>query len=67
MKSSTKAVQGWLAFSALTVLTIVEFWLSSGIQSPLPYLIVIALVKAGLIIHYFMHVSQLWAREEQHS
>ncbi|MBI2758912.1 MAG: cytochrome C oxidase subunit IV family protein [Chloroflexi bacterium] len=68
MKSSTKTVQGWLVLAALAALTAVEFWLSSAIRpAALPYLIIIAIVKAVLIVHYFMRISQLWVREDQHS
>ncbi|MBI1794172.1 MAG: cytochrome C oxidase subunit IV family protein [Chloroflexi bacterium] len=67
MKSSTKTIQGWLVLAALAALTAVEFWLSSATRPALPYLIIIAIVKAVLIVHYFMRISQLWVREDQHS
>lgn len=70
MTSSNQETQkriGWLSFFGLAALTVVEFWLSSAIQSALPYLTFIAIIKAILIIYYFMRVSQLWAREDQHS
>lgn len=69
MKFLTQASRkriGWLVISALAVLTAVEFWLSSAIQPALPYLTVTAIVKAGLIIYYFMHLSQLWKQEGPH-
>jgi heme/copper-type cytochrome/quinol oxidase subunit 4 len=52
-----------MVIAGLAALTAVEFWLSSAIQSALPYLTFIALVKAGLIVYYFMHVSQVWKQE----
>lgn len=56
---------GWIVITALAVLTALEYWIAISIHSTaLPYLAMIALVKAGLIIQYFMHVAQLWRGEE---
>jgi hypothetical protein len=56
---------GWVVFVGLALLTVAEFgiviWLGSGI---LPYLAVIVLFKAGLILYYFMHIGQLRLRRE---
>lgn len=54
---------GVIVFIVLAVLTAVEFWISLSFTNPGPYLAIIVLVKAGLIIHYFMRLSQLWRRE----
>jgi len=53
---------GILVLVGLAILTAVEyavgvFWLSIAI------LFVIGLFKAGLIVHYFMHVTSLWTEE----
>lgn len=69
MTSSTQTDRkriGWLVIAGLAALTVVEFWLSSAVRPALPYLIVVAIVKAGLIIYYFMHVSQIWKQEQPH-
>lgn len=57
---------GLIAFIVLTVLNGVEFWIAvsfqTGIMVPLA---VLALIDAGLIAYYFMHVAQLWRPEEE--
>ncbi len=67
-KKTSKLRLGWIVIAALGVLTIVEYWIAISVHStPLPYLAVIALVKAWLIVQYFMHVAQLWrAGEGEH-
>lgn len=51
-------------FLALAALTALEFFVSVQWGSAVA-LILIALVKAGLIVQFFMHVYRLW-REEEH-
>lgn len=53
---------GWWVFAGLAALTGFEFVISASVPSAFPYLAVTALVKAGLIVVYFMHVTQLWKR-----
>lgn len=58
--------KGWFVFLFLAVLTAAEFIVSVTLAGPLPYLTVIALAKAGLIIVYFMRLGDLgvvWRRE----
>ncbi len=56
---------GLYVFLALLVLTIVEA-IIGGLETPITVLlIIIALVKAALIVYFFMHVYRLW-REESH-
>ncbi len=57
---------GILVLVALAVLTIVEYWIASALDGSVVFLFVIALVKAGLILQYFMHLGTLWS-EEAHS
>lgn len=62
----SRAVQrraGFIVIIVLAVFTAVEFWISNAMASPLPYLAVIALIKAGLIVYYFMHVAQIRRKE----
>jgi len=57
---------GWNIIITLAVLTIVEFVISVYLKPSTPYLIVTALVKAWLIVSYFMHITQVWRREVDH-
>lgn len=70
MKETTEKVfrtrLGWIVFIALAVLTIVEFLVGAFVRPATPYLVATAIVKAGLIVHYFMHVPQLWRRDNEH-
>jgi cytochrome c oxidase subunit 4 len=54
-----------LVFLVLAVLTAIEFTLAINLDNAAVPLFLIALVKAGLIVQYFMHVYRLW-REEEH-
>lgn len=56
---------GVYVFLALLVLTIAES-IIGGLETPITVLLlIIALVKAALIVYFFMHVYRLW-REESH-
>jgi caa(3)-type oxidase subunit IV len=56
---------GLYVFLALMVLTVVES-IIGGLETPSTVLLlIIALVKAALIVYFFMHVYRLW-REESH-
>jgi caa(3)-type oxidase subunit IV len=56
---------GLYVFLALLVLTIAES-IIGGLATPITVLLlIIALIKAALIIYFFMHVYRLW-REESH-
>lgn len=56
---------GLYVFLALMVLTIAES-IIGGLATPITVLlIIIALIKAALIVYFFMHVYRLW-REESH-
>jgi len=50
---------GWLVSLGLAVLTVAEFVIGAYIAGALPYLLITALIKAGLIVYYFMHLSQI--------
>jgi cytochrome c oxidase subunit IV len=68
MKKVSVWRQGWVVFAVLAVLTLVEFGISVGISQPWPWLTVVALVKAGLIVNYFMRfldLSVLWRKEAE--
>jgi heme/copper-type cytochrome/quinol oxidase subunit 4 len=51
----------------LAVLTTVEFIISAAdVAASFVLLTIIAFAKAALIVHYFMHMHQLW-REDVHT
>lgn len=62
----TRIRLGWIIFTALAVLTVVEFLVGALIRPATPYLVAIAIVKAWLIVYYFMHVAQLWRKDNKH-
>ncbi len=67
MSEAKKSAQrtGLYVFLALLVMTMVEYVIGV-METPITVLLlIIALVKAALIIYFFMHVYRLW-REESH-
>ncbi len=63
---STAWRRGWIVFLVLAALTVLEFVVSAILSSPLPYLAIIALAKAALIIVSFMRLGDLrvlWREE----
>lgn len=64
--SSQKGAQrmGINIFIVLMVLTVLEFIFSVYINS-IVALLIIMIIKAALIVYYFMHVYRVW-REESH-
>jgi hypothetical protein len=52
--------RGLLTIVALGGLTWIEFRISGG---PILPLLLIGLIKAVLILHFFMHITRLWERE----
>jgi len=55
---------GWRVLIALLLLTALEVPIAFRVPRPLPYLLLINLIDAWLILQYFMHLSQLWRPEE---
>ena len=59
------AAQGPLPYPVLCALLAPITWISIwAARYPLPLLGLIAVLKAALILHYFMHVSQAWRSHE---
>lgn len=56
--------QVYIVFVVLAVLTAAEYFVSIWLGST-TLLLLIALAKAVLIVHFFMHIYRLW-REEDH-
>jgi len=49
---------------ALLVLTAAELPVAFRVPRPVPYLVLINLADAWLILYYFMHLAQTWRPEE---
>ena len=56
---------GLITLIILAVLTVAEYFVSIYTGS-LILLMIIALIKAAIIVNNFMHITRLW-REESHS
>lgn len=56
--------RGAFVFIVLLLLTAVEFYVGIALSS-IALLFIIALLKAALIVYFFMHIYRLW-REESH-
>ena len=63
-KKQAKFRVGWIVGAVLAVLTIVEYIIAVEVTGNLPWLLIMAVVKAWLIVSYFMHVGQIWHEEE---
>jgi hypothetical protein len=65
MKSSQAIEQkrGLIVIIVLAAFTAIEFGVSVTLPNPNLLLTATALVKAGLIIYYFMQVAELWRKE----
>ena len=56
---------GGTALLGLAVLTAVEY--AFGVRGiSVVALFIILLIKAGMILNYYMHVSRLWSGEQEH-
>ncbi len=64
-EGSGRVRTGWVVFLWLAVLTAVEFVVAVTVDANLPIMVVIALLKAGLIVYYFMRVRRIWRGEEE--
>jgi cytochrome c oxidase subunit 4 len=56
---------GIITVVALAILTALEYFVSVGLNGSAVWLFIIALIKAGIIVQNFMHITRLW-REESH-
>ncbi|MFQ5434854.1 MAG: cytochrome C oxidase subunit IV family protein [Anaerolineae bacterium] len=64
-KKSNALKQGINVLIGLAVLTVAEYGISFLEFSTIA-LLIIGLIKAGLILNYFMHVGLLWSEEGEH-
>ena len=58
--------KGFLVFVALAILTALEFWVATAAGGSVAFLFIIALVKAGVIVQYYMHLESVWSEEGAH-
>lgn len=60
--------QGYIIFAVLMGLTLVEYVLGlEQFEGQFTiFLVLIALLKAAIIVNYFMHIARLWKGEESH-
>lgn len=56
---------GWAVFWGLLVLTVIEYLIAVNLSKVLLWMIPLAIVKAALIVIYFMHIRELWHAEEE--
>jgi cytochrome c oxidase subunit IV len=56
---------GTRVLTALVVLTALEVPVAFRVPHPLPWLVVLNLADAGLIVWYFMHAAHLWRTQEE--
>jgi hypothetical protein len=64
-KKSPPYFGGVLVLIVLAIFTGGEYILSTSADNPpLAPLAVIALVKAAIIVNYYMHISRMWSTEE---
>lgn len=65
---SSALMQGVVIFVYLAVLTVIEYFIAVAFDA-VPLLIVVAVIKAGLVVYYYMHVYQLNADDgdDEHS
>lgn len=64
-KKETAYELGGTVLLGLAVLTAAEY--AFGVRGfSLVALFIIALLKGGMILNYFMHVTRLWSEEEGH-
>ena len=56
---------GFVVFGALAFIKIAEYLVALTVRSgDWPYLLILALISAGLIIYFYKHIRDLWHREE---
>jgi heme/copper-type cytochrome/quinol oxidase subunit 4 len=65
-KKSAAYRKGFLVFVALAILTALEFWVATAAGGSVAFLFIVALVKAGVIIQYYMHLESVWSEEGAH-
>ncbi len=65
MKKETELARGVIVFILLAVLTGAEFWIAVATQA-WSALFALALLKASLVLQYYMHIGRLGSDEGGH-
>lgn len=65
-KKSPPYFLGLAVLIVLGILTAIEYWVGTHDSPSLAVLVVVALIKAALIVNYYMHISHLWRSEDHH-
>lgn len=65
MDASAELKRGLIVFGVLALLTLVEYFLGVN-QVPAFWMWLVALVKAGLVIWFFMHVFRVFDSQGGH-
>ncbi len=63
-KKVTEYSRNFFVFLALAVLTAIEFLVAINLEQATVPLLLIGLIKAGLIVQFFMHIYRIWRAEE---
>lgn len=58
--------QGIIVAAVLAVLTLLEYFVATGMSGATLLLVALAVVKGALVAWYFMHIYSLWTEEESH-
>ncbi len=56
-------LQGILVLVGLAILTALEFVIATAAGGSVVLLFLVALIKAGLILQYYMHLRKVWGEE----
>jgi len=57
---------GYFVFGGLVLLKVAEYLVSHYVRlGNWPYMLVLAVAGAWLILYYYKHIYQLWRREEE--
>ena len=65
-KKSVAYRRGVVVLVGLAVLTLIEYFVALVPGNMTVWLFIIGLFKAGLIMHFFMHMAHLWSEEGDH-
>ena len=56
---------GYVIAIILAIVTVVEFYIATHFNS-FAVMMLLGIVKAYLVVNYFMHIKSLWTEEESH-
>lgn len=57
--------RGVMVFVALTILTLLEYWIATAMEST-GALIAVAILKASVVLQHFMHIARVTTDEGGH-